>query len=581
MVGSHNVGNFQGPKLPSEEDKESEIDPEKFRRVSKVEETDDSQQKKKKNPMEETEEEDGDIQEEQAPTLDFSSYMSEQESDSDLNVQKAKGDVRRAPSDSNAPKDTQMYSSPRASASQFQGKDQGDELGDELFGNLEEAPPEYGQQEEAPAPAPASSSDPAEKGSPQPQAANEQLPQQPVQEPQTGDNISDPNQNYNPGDVSNVSEPQTNQDQSQNNDQKTDSKAPKKTDESQGSKKKKGSEELKPLDLEAHIKPEDKHKVSKEEISTSQPPEKEKTKDVKPASKVQAAPIEETKEITTTPGQFTSEKDGKDDDDEHQPQKEPHELHDTQNKKAKPKDEQQAKPGFKDALDKTKKKPTSGADDEVVAAQAGLMPKGIKSAGPNEDEDEAASTSKSSSKKGKKRTISQPDTPVLYTSDGDVRTSLSKDHDKDDHQDEQVFLQVEAPAQIQAPAPIEATSYSKLNPETFELFEKLIGVMTIESFKGKSTTTVELNMPNSVFDKSQVVLEHFDTAPNSFNLQLQGSDEAVNMFNASMGELAAAFEGSKLAFEVNIRRPILSEKHRAGFFRKSTDYEGDAQNKDK
>ncbi|MDN3505494.1 MAG: hypothetical protein P0S95_07960 [Rhabdochlamydiaceae bacterium] len=574
MSGSHNVGNFQGPRLPSEENNESEIDPEKFRRISKVEETDDSQQKKKKQPMEETEDEEGEVQEEKAPTLDFSSFMSDQESDSDLNVQQAKGNVRRAPTNSDASSDTQMYSSPRASASQFQGKDQGEELGDELFGNLEPAPPEYGEAQEPSQPAPAPAA-PAEQGSPQ--SANEQPAQPTTQEPQENNNVSQPDYQ---GDVSNVSEPQTNQDQSKNSDQKTDSKAPKKTDET---KKKKGEKDLKPLQLETDVKPDNKHKVDKEEISTMPVTQPKQAKDVKPSSKVQTAPIEEPKEITTTPGQFTSEKEkGEDGDSDHQHQKEPNEIHDTHGKKEKPKEEEEvAKPGFSDAVKKTKNKPSSGATDEVVAAAAGEIPQPIKSSGSLED-NETLSTSKSGSKKGKKNSISQPSTPVLFSSDGEVLTSLSKDHDKqEDQQDQQVFLQVDAPAPITAPPPIEAPAYSKLNPETFELFEKLVGLMTIESYKGKSTTTVELNMPNSVFDKAKVVLEHFDTAPNSFNLQLQGSDEAVNMFNASMGELAAAFEGSKLAYEVNIRRPILSEKHRTGFFRKSTDYEGDGQNKDK
>ena len=128
-----------------------------------------------------------------------------------------------------------------------------------------------------------------------------------------------------------------------------------------------------------------------------------------------------------------------------------------------------------------------------------------------------------------------------------------------------------------APPPTEAAAYSKLQPEVFDLFERLVGLMTIELHTGKTTTTVTLNMPESIFNKSKIIIDHFDTAPHAFNLQLQGSDQAVNMFSENMAALAAAFEGSKLAYQVNIRRPELLPTEKHLFKRKSADYSDDNQ----
>lgn len=114
-------------------------------------------------------------------------------------------------------------------------------------------------------------------------------------------------------------------------------------------------------------------------------------------------------------------------------------------------------------------------------------------------------------------------------------------------------------------SPIERTpapSYTSLNSEMFDLFERLIGLMTIEQTKGVSTTTVTLNMPGSVFNGCQIVLEHYSTAPHAFNLELRGNPEAVQFFNDNLSDLSAAFQGSRLAFTINLRTPSLLEEHR-------------------
>lgn len=97
-----------------------------------------------------------------------------------------------------------------------------------------------------------------------------------------------------------------------------------------------------------------------------------------------------------------------------------------------------------------------------------------------------------------------------------------------------------------------------LPPDFFELFEKLVGVMIIEqNTSGITDVTVTINRPGSILDKSEVLLQFFDTNPRSCNVELRGSPEAVHYFQKYHGEFVAAFRESKLSLDVNIRGPSL------------------------
>lgn|GEM_PF-1748688 len=118
-------------------------------------------------------------------------------------------------------------------------------------------------------------------------------------------------------------------------------------------------------------------------------------------------------------------------------------------------------------------------------------------------------------------------------------------------------------AQGEIPAPQEGNyAFLQLPPQVYEIFEKMVGVMTIEQYGDISTTTVTINMENSVFNGAQIVIDHYSTAPNAFNIQLQGSDEAVNYFSANLDTLNQAFSQSNLNYDINLKTPILSEKYR-------------------
>lgn len=103
-----------------------------------------------------------------------------------------------------------------------------------------------------------------------------------------------------------------------------------------------------------------------------------------------------------------------------------------------------------------------------------------------------------------------------------------------------------------------------LLPQDMEaIINRVAGVITVMKEGGQTTTSVEVHMPGSVFDGSTIVLKESDTAKGTFNLQFQGSPDAINMFNASAADLAASLQGRR--FQVNILTSELSKKHRASY----------------
>lgn len=141
-----------------------------------------------------------------------------------------------------------------------------------------------------------------------------------------------------------------------------------------------------------------------------------------------------------------------------------------------------------------------------------------------------------------------------------------KDKEKDKEKKSEELSDSSQVTPLENPAPVQPTvetpAYSQLHPQVYDLFEKMVGVMIIEQHKGVTTTTMTINMKNSVFDGSQIVLEHYSTAPNAFNIQLVGSPQAQQLFNDNINDLASAFASSKYSFEVNIKKPILLKEYK-------------------
>lgn len=109
---------------------------------------------------------------------------------------------------------------------------------------------------------------------------------------------------------------------------------------------------------------------------------------------------------------------------------------------------------------------------------------------------------------------------------------------------------------------VEMPTYSKLSPEVFDVFQRMVGLLTIQKYSGISTTTIEINNPESMFNSGKLVLEHYDTAPHAFNVEFQGSESQVNTFNENITDLLAAIQHAKLTYTVNIKRATLAPTYR-------------------
>jgi len=119
-----------------------------------------------------------------------------------------------------------------------------------------------------------------------------------------------------------------------------------------------------------------------------------------------------------------------------------------------------------------------------------------------------------------------------------------------------------------------------LNAQTAELYLQMVGTMVFMSSSkgGISLTEVTLNSPafrDSVLFNSVITIEKYATAPDSFNIRLSGTPEAVQIFNNNMTSLTSAFtaayEDRRVSFrigrietELAPNRPLIRRKKEGG-----------------
>lgn len=112
-----------------------------------------------------------------------------------------------------------------------------------------------------------------------------------------------------------------------------------------------------------------------------------------------------------------------------------------------------------------------------------------------------------------------------------------------------------------------------ISPQTAELFFQMVGtIYYMASPPGISRTEIVLNNPayaDSKFFGSRITIEKYATAPDSFNIRLTGSDEAVVQFRENIPNLMSAFQNGNYAFrigrleaEYTIERPVFRRKDR-------------------
>ena len=116
-------------------------------------------------------------------------------------------------------------------------------------------------------------------------------------------------------------------------------------------------------------------------------------------------------------------------------------------------------------------------------------------------------------------------------------------------------------AQVVKVPEVSETQAGKFPPEVYALFEKMVGLITVQQTRGETKTTVTLDMKNSVFHGAELVITRTDTAMDTFNVKLHGSPEAVTMFNANAQDLAAAMSKRDLPFRINVQKGSLQKRY--------------------
>jgi hypothetical protein len=128
------------------------------------------------------------------------------------------------------------------------------------------------------------------------------------------------------------------------------------------------------------------------------------------------------------------------------------------------------------------------------------------------------------------------------------------------------------PAGVPLPSSASLPPYTNLTPQVMEMFDRMVGVMTVLTLSGVSETTFTLNAPqfaSSVFFGTQIIIQEYSTAPRAFNIQLIGNPQAVALMQDSENDLMAAFQAGNYNFRVNrfetgylTERPLFKRKEK-------------------
>lgn len=130
------------------------------------------------------------------------------------------------------------------------------------------------------------------------------------------------------------------------------------------------------------------------------------------------------------------------------------------------------------------------------------------------------------------------------------------------------MLPGEAPAAAAGPLP----AYTSMHPQILDMFERMVGVMTVLTTTGITETTINLNAPqyaSSLFFGTQIIIQEFSTAPKAFNIQILGTPQAAQAAQGNANDLMAAFQSGNYNFKVNrLDIGILRKEERPLFRRK-------------
>lgn len=105
------------------------------------------------------------------------------------------------------------------------------------------------------------------------------------------------------------------------------------------------------------------------------------------------------------------------------------------------------------------------------------------------------------------------------------------------------------------------SSIHELSAEMTELLQKMADYVTLESKKGISTIELTVNLANSPFQGTGIRVDHYDTAPHSFNIELSHSQESVvNEFTLQLPTLLKALQTRLENFQIHLLPPSYAKE---------------------
>lgn len=178
----------------------------------------------------------------------------------------------------------------------------------------------------------------------------------------------------------------------------------------------------------------------------------------------------------------------------------------------------------------------------------------------------------SSAEKSEKKKIALPkEEKKTEKSHDDRRTEISSPYQT---------LDLTTTAQAQAEIITEKIA-PNLNPEIIPIIEHMVGAMIQFKNKDISETHIILNnlkFSNSRFYNAKIIFEKYAIAPDSYNIRLTGSEEAVTVFNENIEGLYKKLTEADLDFKIG---QLSAEYERPLFKRKAPigDSEGEPKSK--
>lgn len=152
----------------------------------------------------------------------------------------------------------------------------------------------------------------------------------------------------------------------------------------------------------------------------------------------------------------------------------------------------------------------------------------------------------------------------------------NRDQDKD-----KKIVEIESPSLPALPSHVQPMAMSAttqaapyLNPNAASLFFQMVGtIYLMTGTSGINRTEIVLNNPayaGSKFFGATITIEKYASAPDSFNIRLTGSHEAVVSFKENIPSLMSAFENGNFAFRVNrldveysVEKPMFRRKEKS------------------